>query len=86
MNERGIDFNNVDKAFQSIASSPAGKKALSELESAMQSIHHNAGVPLSDYELKYMVASLAKQYKVQATSPRAQTVGSFVIKTAVDAE
>ena len=86
MTERGIDFNNVDRAFQTIASSPAGKKSLAELESAMENVHRSAGVTLNDHELKYMVASLANQYRAKPASPKAMMVGSFMIKTAVDVE
>ena len=84
-----IDFEKVDGAFQKLAGSPAGDKALAELSRALDGVTHASGGGLNKQEAHYLITNLVQQrpghFAPGALTGAAagKTVHGFAIKTAV---
>lgn len=81
-----IDFDKVDAAFQKLAGSPEGDKALSALSQALDGVSRAAGEGLNKQEAHYLVTNLVQQRPGHFSPGRVdggKTVHGFVIKTAV---
>jgi hypothetical protein len=92
-----IDFKKVDSAFQHLADTPEGNKALDQLAKALDQVQETTeGSKLNESEAHYLLTNLVKQRK-PAFSPgflstktsnelRTKVKSGFVIKSAVTAE
>jgi len=89
-----IDFGNVDKAFQHLADTPEGNKALSGLAAALDHIGATVKPKLNNHELHFLVTNLVQQRQGAfgpgvlgegATRGGARVKSGFLIKTAVPA-
>lgn len=82
-----IDFTKVDGAFQRLASSPEGNKALADLNKALAVVGRAAGPGLNSQEAHYLVTNLVQQrpghFAPGKLENAGKTVHGFVIKVAV---
>jgi hypothetical protein len=90
MASQTVDFKKVDSAFQHLADSPEGNKALENLNSALNQVSKTAGSDLNSNETHYLLTNLVQQKQggtgsaALAAAPGARVKSGFVIKTSVE--